>query len=124
MCIALMDNKPVINIPGPPVAMFYGTDWCTRSIVYRMLNIPMPVRQTVAATLTEPIVAPPGMEILCFMELERSDKGWKTHQKTWRKTTMADNLGAGAIYITPLDKGIKEPGDIIEVTLLRGEEDF
>ena len=37
---------------------------------------------------------------------------------------MADNLGAGAIYITPLDKGIKEPGDIIEVTLLRGEEDF
>ena len=58
------------------------------------------------------------------MEFERSDKGWKTHQKTWRKTTMADNLGAGAIYITPLDKGIKEPGDIIEVTLLRGEEDF
>ena len=26
MCVAMIDNKPVINIPGPPVAMFYGMD--------------------------------------------------------------------------------------------------
>lgn len=63
MCVAVIDNKPVINIPGPPIAMFYGMDWCIRAIVNRLLHIPMPKRQTIRGKLTEEIKAPPTMEI-------------------------------------------------------------
>ena len=60
----MIDNKPVINIPGPPVAVLYGMDWCIRAIVHRMLHVPMPKRQTIQGVLTEEIAAPPTMEIL------------------------------------------------------------
>lgn len=37
---------------------------------------------------------------------------------------MPNTLGAGAFYITELGTHSKKPGEILEVTLLRGEEEF
>lgn len=125
MCVALIDNKPVINIPGPPVAVLYGMDWCIRAIVRRMLHLPMPKRQTIKGRLTEEISAPPTMEILCMMDVAHTPDGYKVRQKPWKgEGSMPDTLGAGAFYITELGIHSKKPGEILEVTLLRGEEEF
>ena len=53
--------------------------------------------------------------------------GWKNGEDFCRADTgddMADTLGAGAVYITELGVSVKKPGEKLEVTLLRGEEDF
>jgi molybdopterin molybdotransferase/putative molybdopterin biosynthesis protein len=47
--IALINGKPVINLPGPMIAAYYGMDWCIRAIVCRALGIPRPERRTVKA---------------------------------------------------------------------------
>ena len=124
MCVAVIDNKPVINVPGPPVAMFYGMDWCIRAIVNRLLCIPMPKRQTIRGELTEEIAAPPSMEILCMMDIDRTEDGYKVKQKPWKGGSMVDTMGAGALYITELGTAVKSPGETIEVTLLRDEWEF
>ena len=124
MCVAVIDNKPVINIPGPPVAMLYGMDWCIRALVNRLLHIPMPKRQVISGVLTQEIAAPPSMEILCLMDVMRTDEGYEVKQKPWKGGSMADNLGAGAFYITELGTELKKPGEIIDVTLLRDESEF
>lgn len=124
MCVAMIDNKPVINIPGPPVAMFYGMDWCIRELVNKMLYLPMPKRCKIKGELTAEIAAPPGMEILCLMDIEQTEEGYKVKQKKWRGGSMVDTLSAGATYITELGTAVKHPGEIIEVTLLRDEREF
>lgn len=124
MCVAMIDNKPVINIPGPPVAMFYGMDWCIRELVNKILHLPMPKRCKIKGELTAEIAAPPSMEILCLMDIEQTDEGYKVKQKKWRGGSMVDTLSAGATYITELGTAIKQPGEIIEVTLLRDEREF
>lgn len=124
LCAAIVDNKPVINIPGPPAAVLYGMDWCIRSIVHRLLHLPMPKRQTVKGVLTEEIKAPSSMEIFCLMDVEKTHEGYRVRQKPWRGGSMADSMGAGAFYITELGTETKHSGEIVEVTLLRGEEDF
>ena len=124
MCVAVIDNKPVINVPGPPVAMFYGMDWCIRAIVHRMLHLPVPKRQTVTGTLTEEIKAPPHMEILCMMDMENTPDGYRVRQKPWKGGSMVNTLSAGAFYITAPQDNVKHPGEEVEITLLRGEEEF
>lgn len=124
MCVAMIDNKPVINIPGPPVAMFYGMDWCIRELVNKMLYLPMPKRCKIKGELTAEIAAPPGMEILCLMDIEQTEEGYKVKQEKWRGGSMVDTLSAGATYITELGTAVKHPGEIIEVTLLRDEREF
>lgn len=107
------------------MAVLYGMDWCIRAIVHRMLHVPMPKRQTIQGVLTEEIAAPPTMEILCMMDVAHTESGYQVRQKPWKGGgTMADTLGAGAVYITELGVSAKKPGETLEVTLLRGEEDF
>lgn len=124
MCVALIRNKPVINLPGPPLAVLYGMDWCIRAIVHRLLHKPLPRRQTICGILTEPISAPSDMEILCMMDVTPTADGYFVKQKPWRGGSMADALGAGAVCITELGRGNYQAGEPLEVTLLRGLEDF
>lgn len=124
MCVAVIDNKPVINIPGPPAAMFYGLEWCIQAIVCRLQHIPMSKRQMIQGVLTEEIKSPPMMEILCKMEVEKGKDGYRVKQKGWKGGSMVDTMSAGAYYITDLEQNVKQAGEILEVTLLRTEEEF
>ena len=92
LCVGLIQNKPVINLPGPPMAVLYGMDWCVRAMVHRLLHKPMPRRQTIQGILTEPIQAPKDMEILCMMEVQPTQEGYLVKQKPWRGGSMADAL--------------------------------
>ena len=68
--LAVVNGKPVIGVPGPPIA----TDCCMRKtvryFVYRWFGID-PVRATVRATLTEDISASPQMEIFTRVIIEK-----------------------------------------------------
>lgn len=84
----------------------------------------MPKRPTIQGVLTEESRAPRDMEILCMMHVQKTDTGYAVKQKGWRRGNTVDGLGAGAMYITKLGMDGHEPGETLDVTILRGEEDF
>jgi molybdopterin molybdotransferase/putative molybdopterin biosynthesis protein len=124
MCVALIGGKPVINLSGPPLAVFFGMDWCVRAMVHRLLCKPMPLRQRISAILTEDISAPPDMEILYMMDLRKNGDGYEARPTKRRGGHIPESLGAGAIYIKKLGISGHTAGEELEIELLRGEEDF
>lgn len=70
--LAVVNGKPVIGVPGPPIA----TDCCMRKtvryFVYHWYGID-PVQATVRATLTEDITSSAEMEIFTRVIVEKND---------------------------------------------------
>ena len=125
MCAAMVGGKPVINVPGPPAAVFYGMDWCIRGLIYHLLHLPMPLRQTVEGVLTEPIQAPSDMEILCKIDAhKKADGSFEVAQVPFRASSVVENLCSNAMYVTKLGLDGHGIGERIAVELLLGEEYF
>lgn len=122
LCAAVLDNKPVINLPGPPAAVFYSMDWCIRGLVCRWLTIPMPQRPKAPCTLTEGIRWSEGMEILCKMEIRRTEDGYEGRQVPFRGSTVVETLCSNAMYITDPSLSEHRAGETVTVELLQGEE--
>ena len=59
-----------------------------------------------------------------MMDVQASQDGYLVKQKPWRGGSMADSLSAGAVYVTELGREVCPAGESLEVTLLRGLEDF
>lgn len=57
--VGLVDDKPVIALPGPPFGAFLVLDWCVRALVYRLQNTRPPQRPAVKASITEDVKKPP-----------------------------------------------------------------
>lgn len=58
------------------------------------------------------------------IDVEFSADGCKVKQKPRKGGSMADTISAGAFYITELGTSAKQPGELIDVTLLRDETEF
>ena len=121
MCIALINQKPVINVPGPSIAAYYGMDWCVRAAIHKMLKQPMPVKKTIKAKLAEEINVSKNMSILCKMEIWKTEMGYETRQAPFMHSTIIENLIAPGQFITEYGIGEYKVGDILDVELLRDE---
>lgn len=128
MSIAVVEGKPVVNLSGPPFAAFYSMDWAIRSMICRALGIPVPVRETVKATLTAPFGMPPFFSLMASFHLEQKEDG------TWLATPLALRgpksagsaavLTADGVYITRLGEKPKEAGEEIEIELMRNRAEL
>ena len=121
MCIALINEKPVINIPGPSIAAYFGMDWCVRATVHKILKQPMIAKKTIKAKLVEEISVPNSVEILCKMEIWKTDNGYETRQAPFMASTVIENLIAPGQYITKFGIGEYKVGEMLDVELLRDE---
>lgn len=120
ICIAMIGRKPVINLPGPSLAAYYGLNWCIRGLINSYLGISPEMRPRIKAVLQEDIIYPPGMEILCKMELWQEGGEWKTRQVPFRKSTVVENLSASGQFITDPDRnGVHKTGEILEVEIIQ-----
>jgi molybdopterin molybdotransferase/putative molybdopterin biosynthesis protein len=123
MGIAVIGNKPVINVAGPSLAAFYGLDWCIRSIVYRLLSLPLPKRQRVVGTLTEDLRCPAPMEFINRVEVREKEEGGYEIQPIARDAgNMAAVMSTNALFISPIGEDFYRAGTQLEVELLRGTE--
>jgi molybdopterin molybdotransferase/putative molybdopterin biosynthesis protein len=125
LAVAVIDGKPVINLPGPLLATYFGLDWCVRAVVCRALGIPVPKRPVVRARLTgsgEPRQLPPDFEFLTRVIVTRTGGGWEAWPVPLGyvdgKRTQGFHSGQCAI------KGSRMPGREVDVELLYGEEYF
>lgn len=124
MCIAIIDHKLVINLPGPSIACYYGMDWCVRFAVNKLLNQESSRRKTILARLSEDICYQQGMEILCKMEICKSDQGYETRQAPFRASTLVENLIAPGQFITNPEISKQQAGSMLEIELLRDESEL
>lgn len=125
MALAVMEGKPVINLPGPAMAAFFGLDWCVKAVVSRFLHIPVPVRRTVDCVLENEVITNPHLAILCPMKITRQQNGtYKARYLSFFQLSIPLCLGANGMYISEIGESAVKPGGVIQVELTRGEEEM
>ena len=119
--IALINDKPVINVPGPVLAAWLASDWLVRGLVYHFYNIPMPVRRFVKVKLTEPLRAPGFMEFVMRVTISKADDGYQAVPVPREAGVLGMGMMQGQITVPLGHKGY-EAGTIVDCELLVGEE--
>lgn len=123
MGMAVIDGKPVINLPGPAIGAYHGLDWCIREVVNWYLGLPKSKKQKVKATLSEDMPSPKTMSFLCKLNLEKNEAGdYIAIPVSFRSASIGMCLSTNAQLISEIGEGDYKKGDSIEVELLRGEE--
>ncbi|MDV3425802.1 MAG: molybdopterin molybdotransferase MoeA [Bacillota bacterium] len=123
MGLAVIEGKPVINLPGPSIAAYYGLDWCIRAIVSKCLGLPVIKRQRVSAVLTEDMPCPKQISFLCKVNVKKAEDGIYTASPIPFKTaSIGMCLGTNAQFVSEIGEGNYKKGDIIFVELLCSEE--
>ncbi len=121
--MAVTDGKPVINLPGPTVAAFNGTDWCLRAIVARILQSRIEKRPTVRAILTEDLCTPMPMEYMARLNITKGEDGcFYADPLSKSRDFVVRSIGANGVFISPIGFGEYLKGTEIEVELLCQEE--
>ena len=122
LMMAVANGKPVVDLPGPPVAAYYGTDWCLQAIVSRMLGIPMPQRQTVRAVSDSDYHTFDGFDILGRWNVTKTPEGLVAHPFNFKKGGQSDCLTSNAHRVSRIGESGIAAGEEIELELLRGTE--
>ncbi|MBV7276015.1 molybdopterin molybdotransferase MoeA [Clostridium sp. PL3] len=123
MSLAIIEGKPVINLPGPALAAYYGLDWCIRGIVNQYLDLPMIKRQRVSAVLAEDMFCPKSISFLCKINVEkRSDGTYMATPVPFKASSIGMCLGTNGQFISEIGEGDYKKGDAIEIELLCSKE--
>ena len=122
MCLAVIAGKPVINLPGPVPAAYYGLDWCIRAVVNRSLGLPMLERQRVEARLTEDMSGPKPISFLCRLNLEKRGDLFFATPVPFRSASLGAWLNTNAQFVSEIGEEDHRKGDLIAVELLQGME--
>ncbi len=123
LCAAMIEGKPVINLPGPLMAAYHGLEWCINSLVSHYLMQPPQKRQRIKATLTRELRGSDIVSMLMVVEVSAKKDGggfWATPY-SFREIPIWRTIASNAQYMTKLNEYIPEGGEI-EVELLRGLE--
>ena len=119
MAIALVGGKPVVNLPGPPLAAYFGTDWCIRAIVDRALGRPAAARGTLRGVLTGDLGPGGPLEILHRIRVSVDDGGEVALTPiNGRRAGSAAVMTGEAQYVTAKFEEKHPAGSVLEVTLL------
>lgn len=120
LCLALIDGKPVINLPGPSLAAFYGFDWCVRAIIGHWLGIPLPQRRKIKVTLTEDLCCSERMSIMYRANLRHNERGEiEALPLAMGGNSIPQALCTDAVYVSTPGEGTHKKGEQIEMELLR-----
>lgn len=125
LMLAVADGKPVIDLPGPTLAAYYGTHWCLQAVTARFLGIPVQQLPTVQARAAADVSGPPQMANIARVNLvrdEASPTGYTAHFLNFKKGDLPACMTSNSQRISPLGEKGFQAGDIVEVELLRGEE--
>lgn len=92
IALAVRDGKPIINLPGPPFAAYFGSQWCIRELVAHWYGLPFANRAYVKARLSKAIHKPYGFEAYIKLHLMRLPTG----------VVWAEPLSMGSLFSTVL----------------------
>ncbi|MDR2422761.1 MAG: molybdopterin molybdotransferase MoeA [Deltaproteobacteria bacterium] len=122
MAVALIDGKPVVNVPGPPFAAFCGMDWLVKPLVAHWSGQPCPQRRKVLAKLTKEITKPGHFEFFHRLRLFKDESANYMVDPISFFDRYAEATGRfNAIYIVPIGIERIEAGEEIEAEVLYSE---
>lgn len=121
VALAMVNEKPVINLPGPTLGAFYAMDWCVYVMVNKFLHQPDPVRRKVKVVLPSGIMKPPGVEMLARFNLYWHDGQYKAVPMTGMDS-LPVIMNCNALLTLPIGVHGYHQGDEVEIELLCGEE--
>ena len=118
--IALIDGKPVVNVPGPVLAAFLSMDWLVRGLVAHYQGVPMPRRPVVRARLSEDVSKPEAFERLVRVSLAPDGDGGYVCAPLPQPMTLAQTLrSSDGMLALPIGAARAEAGGVFDVELLR-----
>lgn len=119
LCVAIIDGKPVINLPGPFMAAYHGLEWCVNYVVRRALGLPIRQRPKLRCTLTQDLEASGHVSFLAIVEVarKRDGSGYLATPHAFKDLPTWRAIAANGQYMTPLN-GFVPAGGEIEVDLL------
>ncbi|HAA34823.1 MAG TPA: molybdopterin molybdenumtransferase MoeA [Firmicutes bacterium] len=122
VAVALVEGKPVINLPGPPFAAFCAMDWCVRALVYRQLGQTVPQRTIVPAVLQEDVSKPAPFEFYLRLKVFRTKEGYCAQPLTMKTRNARAMADCNALTVLPAGIDSCERGQTVRAELLYGEE--
>lgn len=117
--MSIIDNHPVINVPGPVGAAFLCCDWLIRGLVAHFLGTYAPQRHTISARLTEDVKKPKPFERLARVTLQQSEDGTYTCTPLDVNGVARNIFGADAMASLPSGSALIEKGTPLCVSLLK-----
>ncbi|NLA87765.1 MAG: molybdopterin molybdotransferase MoeA [Clostridiales bacterium] len=122
--IAIINGKPVINLPGPTLAAFLALDWCVFGLVHYYYGLPAPSRPRLKVRLEKPVKKNPEVEMYIRFSLTKQEGAYWAAQIGREKNMPYTFLMANALFVAPIGVAGYEAGDEIEVELLCGLENL
>lgn len=125
LMMAVADNKPVIDLPGPTLAAYYGTQWCLQAVVARFLGVPVRTLPHIQARAAADVSGPPQMANIARVNVVRDPQaptGFTAQFLNFKAGDLAACMASNAQRVSPIGERGLEAGELIDVELLRGEE--
>ena len=120
MMMAVVDDKPVVILPGPPIAAYYGTDWCIRAVIAHWYGVAAAKHPTVQAYFEQDIDNPPLFANLAKLTVTRDEKGdYLARPVLFKGGQMAQALASNAQRVSPLGEAPIAASEPVLVELLR-----
>lgn len=115
--MAIINGKPVINVPGPMIAAGLANDWLIRALICHAYKQPLQKRVTIKAVLDEPLISRPGFERLVRLELRWPDGMCHARTTAHGATTAQSVLPVNGFVALPPDSSYAS-GDTLDVEVL------
>jgi molybdopterin molybdotransferase/putative molybdopterin biosynthesis protein len=116
--LAIIEGKPVINLPGPPVATLCGLDWCIRPLYYHAQGAPEQ-RHAIKVTLKSKATSPMPYDFYQGFHVAEENGGFMaTPLPSWHGRITATLGLCNAFAVIPIGTESIEAGAIIDVTLV------
>lgn len=122
--IAVIENKPVINMPGPPIATFIALDWCIRGLIAAYLEAKPLIRPTITAKLADDLWKKQGHEMYYLFDITGDNGEYTAHYLPGSRSLPSVAGGMKAMLIAPIDCEPHRAGDVVELELLCSPENL
>ncbi|MED4585124.1 molybdopterin biosynthesis protein [Brevibacillus choshinensis] len=117
--VGVIDEKPVIGLPGYPVSAYLNLEWFARSLVFHYYGLLEPERQRIQATVGRRIVSVMGAEDFIRVTIGCMDGQFIANPLTRSAgVTMSMVRADGLLRIPPGNLGY-EQGEVVDVELYR-----
>lgn len=123
VAFSIIDEKPVINVPGPVAAAYLAEHWCLSALVCHYYGLPAPQYPVVSAVLDQPVKKRPGFELIARVALRHTDQGYIATPLSWGDDGIPGLLlKTDGFLNVPAEITILSAGDTVEVELLKSPE--
>jgi molybdopterin molybdotransferase len=118
--MAVIDGRPVVNVPGPVIGTWLCMEWLIRGLVTQWWGAPAVEKPTVKATLGFNAKMPKPMERLIRMHLVDDGDGGLRGEEIGRHECVPQTISrTDATFFMPADVQCIPAGTEVEVTLQR-----